>query len=72
MGDTSLSKNFNERAARTGEAYMVLSSGNKGCVSRPLPAVFRRAACETDPPFPPFSRAARRTVTEGKADKKRK
>ena len=39
MGDTSLSKNFNERASRTGEAFMILSSGNKACVfpTRGLP-----------------------------------
>lgn len=29
MGDTSMSRNFTERQERTGEAYMVLTTGNK-------------------------------------------
>ncbi|CED82029.1 U4/U6.U5 snRNP associated protein [Phaffia rhodozyma] len=32
MGDTSMSRNFTERQERTGEAYMVLTSGNKGTI----------------------------------------
>jgi len=68
MGDTSLSKNFNERASRTGEAFMILSSGNKAWVPSSLPC---RAALSTDLPCcGPLPAPSRRASRERNASRR--